>query len=336
VLGARAIAYAVIRRLRRLGVLVEPTLVVGAGAVGASLALALQEHAEYGLVPVGFLDSCASAALPLPVLGDVGALPRVVEQYDIRRVIIAFGPTQSAELIAGLRDCVDRRILMYVLPRLFELGSGPEGRRSDEIWGLPLVLVQRPIHNVKVWRIKRVFDICVATVSLVLLSPLLLALAVAVRLSSAGPVIFRQVRVGQHGRPFELLKFRSMRVNDDSDTTWTVNGDTRRTKVGVFLRRTSLDELPQLFNVLRGDMSLVGPRPERPHFVQEFGQTVPHYGARHRVPVGLTGWAQVHGLRGDSSIAERTRFDNQYIECWSPWKDLVILARTITAASRGS
>jgi lipopolysaccharide/colanic/teichoic acid biosynthesis glycosyltransferase len=156
-----------------------------------------------------------------------------------------------------------------------------------------------------------------------------------VRRSSPGPVFFRQSRIGKDERQFELLKFRTMRVNDDSDTTWSVADDARVTQIGRFLRRTYLDELPQLLNVLRGEMSLVGPRPERPHFAQRFAQEVPRYDDRHRVPGGITGWAQVHGLRGDTPIPDRARFDNHYIENWSLWRDVVILARTIASVLLG-
>jgi lipopolysaccharide/colanic/teichoic acid biosynthesis glycosyltransferase len=168
-------------------------------------------------------------------------------------------------------------------------------------------------------------------VLLAVIAPLYAALALAVKLSSPGPVYFRQRRIAKNGREVEILKFRSMRLNNDSDTQWSVDDDQRVTAIGHILRKTSLDELPQLWNVLRGDMSLVGPRPERPHFVQKFEQEIPQYGDRHRVPVGLTGLAQVNGLRGDTSIDERAWFDNQYIENWSMGGDLVILARTAGA-----
>jgi lipopolysaccharide/colanic/teichoic acid biosynthesis glycosyltransferase len=168
-----------------------------------------------------------------------------------------------------------------------------------------------------------------------LAAPLLAAAALAVAVSSKGPILFRQRRIGQHGRPFDLLKLRSMTINNDSDTTWNVALDVRVTRVGRILRRTSLDELPQLINVLKGDMSLVGPRPERPFYVLQFEETIPRYRDRHRAPVGLTGWAQIHGLRGDSSIDDRVRFDNNYIEHWSIWRDLSILARTLSAMLRG-
>jgi lipopolysaccharide/colanic/teichoic acid biosynthesis glycosyltransferase len=177
----------------------------------------------------------------------------------------------------------------------------------------------------------------VAAVGIVVLAPVLAACALAVRWELGADVLFRQERVGLDGQRFELLKFRSLRPEtaNESSTRWSIASDHRVGPVGRFLRRTSLDELPQLWNVLRGEMSLVGPRPERPHFVAAFEATYPQYPARHRVPSGLTGWAQVHGLRGDTSIADRARFDNFYIENWSLWLDLKILLRTFTSVLGG-
>jgi exopolysaccharide biosynthesis polyprenyl glycosylphosphotransferase len=181
---------------------------------------------------------------------------------------------------------------------------------------------------------KRAFDSAIAAFMLLVVAPIYGMLALAVKLTSPGPVYFRQRRIGKNGREVEILKFRSMRVNSESDTQWSVNTDDRVTKIGAIMRKTSLDELPQLWNVLRGDMSLVGPRPERPFFVEQFEQQVPRYADRHRVPVGLTGLAQVSGLRGDTSIEDRAWFDNHYIENWSVGGDLVILARTAGAVIR--
>ena len=166
-----------------------------------------------------------------------------------------------------------------------------------------------------------------------ILSPVLLLIALGIKLTSPGPIFFRQRRVGQRGVPFDVLKFRTMLVNDDDDTTWCVTADRRVTRLGRVLRATSVDELPQLLNVVRGDMSLVGPRPERPFFVEAFSKEIPRYGDRHRVPVGMTGLAQVNGLRGDTSIEERLVFDNLYIENWSLWSDIVILLRTVRSCS---
>jgi lipopolysaccharide/colanic/teichoic acid biosynthesis glycosyltransferase len=176
----------------------------------------------------------------------------------------------------------------------------------------------------------------IASVVLVLLAPVFAAAAVAVKVSSPGPVLFRQERVGRRGRVFDILKFRTMVCDGDAETAWFVSGDERVTRVGRVLRKLSLDELPQLINVLRGEMSLVGPRPERPHYVDRFSASIPSYEARHRVAVGITGWAQIHGRdRSMDAIPERARFDNDYIENWSVWQDLLILVRTVPHVFRG-
>lgn len=178
--------------------------------------------------------------------------------------------------------------------------------------------------------LKRAFDIVVSALGLTALSPLLLFIAAGVKLSSPGPVLFRQIRVGYNRREFQMLKFRSMRVNDDQDTAWSMAQDSRRTRFGSLIRKTSLDELPQLINVLRGDMSLVGPRPELPHFVEQFKEEIPFYMVKHQVKPGITGWAQVNGYRGDTSIAKRIELDLWYIDNWSPWLDLRILFMTVS------
>jgi lipopolysaccharide/colanic/teichoic acid biosynthesis glycosyltransferase len=200
---------------------------------------------------------------------------------------------------------------------------------------MPLVRLRRAPFRTGAWTAKRVNDIAISALVLVLLAPVLLMCAVLSRWET-GSVLFRQTRIGLAGEPFTLLKFCSLRpaVESEALTNWNIGEDARVGRFGRFLRRTSLDELPQLWNVLRGDMSLVGPRPERPYFVDEFTRQFPWYMARHRVPVGLTGWAQVHGLRGDTSIADRSRFDNFYIENWSMWGDIKILIRTATQVLR--
>jgi lipopolysaccharide/colanic/teichoic acid biosynthesis glycosyltransferase len=187
------------------------------------------------------------------------------------------------------------------------------------------------------WRAKRATDVVVAIIALGVFGPFILLLALAVRVNSSGPVLLRQQRIGLDGITFELLKFRSMRVLADGDTLWSVApGDPRITTLGRLMRRSALDELPQLINVLKGEMSLVGPRPERPHFAAQFEDSVPGYAVRHQVRGGLTGWAQIHGWRGDTSIIERTRFDLDYIEHWSLRRDISILARTIPSMARAA
>lgn len=333
-LAGRACTYAGIRRARSRGALGQRVLIIGTGQVAERLARVLQEHADYGLRPVGFLDDRPLGSLDLPVLGGMDQLDEVLRDHRIDRVVIAYGGYRSPDLVRVIRRCESTSVEMYVIPRLFELGLEGVPRDVEMVWGFPLVRLRRATLRSRHRRVKRVFDSSIAAAILVVTAPLFGALALGVKLSSPGPVFFRQRRVGKYGREVEVLKFRSMRENGESDTQWTVNGDARVTKIGRFMRKTSLDELPQLWNVLCGGMSLVGPRPERPYFVERFSQEVPGYSDRHRVPVGLTGLAQVHGLRGDTSIEDRAWLDNHYIEHWSPVGDLAILARTAGAIVR--
>jgi exopolysaccharide biosynthesis polyprenyl glycosylphosphotransferase len=329
VLLGRACSYAVIRTVRARGRVAEPTLIVGAGSVGAKLAAILAEHREYGMAPIGFLDSFDGVGLSMPILGDTHDLVTVAERNQVRRVIVAFGAMKEEAMVQVLRDCDRLPVEVYVVPRFFELGVTPAASFAEDVWGIPLIRLRRSALRARSRVIKRLFDVVTAGLLLVLSAPLMLVCAIAVRCSSPGSILFRQKRIGREGQIFEVLKFRTMLENDDSDTTWSVVDDHRQTRVGALLRRTSLDELPQLINVLQGTMSLIGPRPERAHFVSRFGMEVPRYDDRHRVLGGLTGWAQIHGLRGDTPISDRAWFDNQYIEHWSLWRDIVILARTV-------
>jgi exopolysaccharide biosynthesis polyprenyl glycosylphosphotransferase len=329
ILVGRAGSYEVTRTMRARGHVAEPTLIVGAGAVGAKLAAILAEHREYGMVPIGFLDSFDGVGLSMPILGDMHDLVPVVERNQVRRIIVAFGAMNEEAMVRVLRDCEQIPVEVYVVPRLFELAVTPASSFTEDVWGISLIRLRGSALRARSRMVKRLFDVVAAGALLVLSAPLMLACAVAVRRSSPGSILFRQKRVGRNGQIFELLKFRTMLENDDSETTWSVENDHRQTRVGAILRRTSLDELPQLFNVLQGTMSLIGPRPERAHFASRFGMEVPHYDDRHRVLGGLTGWAQVHGLKGDTPITDRARFDNHYIEHWSLWRDVVIFARTV-------
>jgi exopolysaccharide biosynthesis polyprenyl glycosylphosphotransferase len=337
---SRALAYAGLRAMRRRGRGAEATLIVGTGPIADLVGRACREHPEFGLHPVGVIDAsdpdeAREGRVDLPLLGSPADLPRVIRERDVRRVIVAFGAAREDELIAILRAASELPVAVYCVPRFFELRVPRERARSDDIWGVPLIRLSGAGPRTLERLLKRAVDLVVSAVALLLAAPVLAVAACAIRLSSPGPILFRQERVGEGGRIFGLLKFRSMLVNDDSDVAWSVVHDDRVTRVGRFLRKTSLDELPQLLNILKGEMSLVGPRPERPHFVQQFSASVPHYSDRLRAPAGLTGWAQVHGLRGDTSIAERVRFDNAYIENWSLWLDLVIIARTLREALMG-
>ncbi|NYD24442.1 sugar transferase [Kineococcus aurantiacus] len=333
VLVLRRLAYTVVKTARQMGLVRHAALVLGAGNVGERLVADLQAHREYGVDPVGFVDSLPRRdpeLLPAPLLGGYAELAELIEDFAVRVVVVAFGNRREADLVDILRTCDRLDCEIFVVPRLFEVHTTT--RDTDQVWGLPLVRVRRAPFRTFSWQIKRAVDVALSGAALLALSPVMLACALAVRFEGGPGIIFRQVRVGLDGSPFEVLKFRSLKPVDDTEsaTNWNIKHDDRLGPVGRFLRKSSLDELPQLWNILRGDMSLVGPRPERPHFVDEFTARVPRYMARHRVPAGLTGWAQVHGLRGDTSIEDRASFDNYYIENWSLWGDLKIMARTIS------
>ncbi len=334
----RGLGYAAIRRIRSRGLVAHRTLIIGAGRVGHQVADILRDHPEYGLHPVGFLD--ANPRIPanpsqLPVMGGPEALTEVLGRGDVHNVVVAFSSMRESEMVGLIRTCDRFRCELFVVPRLFELHH--VGDDMDNAWGLPLVRLRRSTYRSRAWRLKRLFDIFFAATALLVLAPLMGLLALAVRWDGGPGVLFRQERVGVDGRTFEVLKFRSMRpAPGEAATMWNIANDPRVSTVGRILRKSSLDELPQLLNILRGDMSIVGPRPERPHFVDEFRKAYPSYEARHRVPSGLTGWAQVHGLRGDTSIADRARFDNYYIENWSLWLDVKIILRTVGSVLRGA
>ncbi|GAA2234657.1 MULTISPECIES: sugar transferase [Kitasatospora] len=328
--GGRALVYRQLRRAR--GRRPSPTLVLGAGQLGQRVAAVLIEHREYGLRPVGFLDADPVLLGPdakLPVLGGREVLEREIRRHRIHHVVATEGAADEAETAAALREAARLGCHIWLVPALREYGS-VTGSDRDQLWGFPCLKLGRPALRRRGWPVKRGLDILAAGLSLIALSPVLAACALAVRFDTGPGVLFRQQRTGLDGKSFTLLKFRTLRPSSEheSATRWNISQDHRMGTVGRLLRRTSLDELPQLWNVLRGDMSLVGPRPERPYFVMRFGQAYPEYADRHRVPVGLTGLAQVNGLRGDTSIEDRARYDNRYIEGWSLWLDTKILLRT--------
>ncbi|MEU9044009.1 MULTISPECIES: exopolysaccharide biosynthesis polyprenyl glycosylphosphotransferase [unclassified Kitasatospora] len=329
----RAVLYRLVRRIRRSRP--SPALVLGAGGLGRRIAAALGEHGEYGMRPVGFLDAdppLLAGDTDLPVLGGREVLEREVRRHRIQHVIATVGAGDEAETAAALREATRLGCQVWLVPALREFGSLPTApiAGSDHLWGFPCLRVGRPAMRRPGWAGKRALDITAAAFGLLLLAPVLALCALAVRFDTGPGVLFRQQRTGLDGRVFTVLKFRTLRPSNEheSATRWNISQDHRMGAVGRLLRKSSLDELPQLWNVLRGDMSLVGPRPERPYFVMRFGQAYPEYADRHRVPVGLTGLAQVNGLRGDTSIEDRARFDNRYIECWSLWQDVKILCRT--------
>ena len=335
--ASRLCSYVVVRRMRASRRVAHPTLIVGAGPSGCEIARNLIEHPEYGLLPVGFLESphhVIDEALPLQLLGQDGDLPSLLRNSQVRAVVLAHGHMAEPDLVDLIRTSHRARCEVFVVPRLVETHNLCHGMES--VWATPLVRLRGAARNRIDWPVKRGSDIVLGLLALILTAPVMALCALAVYAEGGRGVIFRQERVGCDGRRFMLMKFRTLRPLDEaeSQTHWNIAHDARLGPVGRFLRKSSLDELPQLFNILRGEMSLVGPRPERPHFVEEFQARYPSYKARERVPCGLTGWAQIHGLRGDTSIAERARFDNFYIENWSLWLDLKIMLRTTLALIR--
>lgn len=336
-IASRAAGYAWVRYCRARGWVAHRTIVLGAGVVGGQIAGHLLHDRRYGLRPVGFLDHdplLLPAERSVPVLGGLHELAATIATHRVRTVIVAFPNVKASDMVEVLRTCDRLHCEIFAIPRLFELSHF--GREIDAVWGVPLMRLHRAAYRSTSWHLKRLFDLVLSSVTLLLVSPLLAVIAAAVRAEVGSGVLFRQLRVGLDGRPFTLLKFRTVRTGPELSgaEAWTVRAADLG-PVGRFLRATSLDELPQLWNVLRGEMSLVGPRPERPQFVQQFANSYPHYMARHRVRAGMTGWAQVHGLRGDTSIADRVRFDNSYIESWSLWSDVKILLRTVAQVVGG-
>jgi exopolysaccharide biosynthesis polyprenyl glycosylphosphotransferase len=338
------------RRARIAGVIGKPVLIVGAGIVGSQVARRLDSHPEYGLFPVGFLDDDPRSVAEVggrnvPVLGSVDDLDRVVTHAHVRNVVVAFSSVADERLARLIQRSQELGIEVSVVPRMFDTINNRIA--YDPVGGLPLLSFSAVDPKGVQFAVKHAFDRLLAGMLLIVLSPLLLLIALGVKLSSPGSILYRQRRVGRDGKFFDLYKFRSMRpmpaseqVNGHDALDTLLGGDTapggvegpdRRTAVGRLLRRASLDELPQLLNVLRGEMSIIGPRPERPEFVDLFMQDVIRYGDRHRVKSGITGWAQVHGLRGQTSLAERIELDNYYIAHWSLGLDMKVLLLTVLA-----
>ena len=329
---------------RRRRIVESPTLVVGTDASALDLALRLTRHPEYGLRMVGFLAdgrSTMSDDVP-PVVGGLADLERVAAEHGVQTVLIAYPEASYHEMVAFIGRCDKLGLQTSVVPRFSTVVN--RQTRFEYLGAVPLLNLRAINPDCLAFSIKHLVDRVVAALLLVLLSPLLVALALGVRLSSRGPIFFRQPRTGRDGQVFDLLKFRSMRIDADARPVVLgpgmapggVEGVDRRTRIGRLLRRTSLDELPQLLNVVRGEMSLVGPRPERPEFAELFQRDIERYADRHRVRAGITGWSQVHGLRGQTPLVDRVEFDNFYIEHWSLSLDLKIMLLTIPALLRGS
>jgi len=309
----------------------DRVLVVGTGEVGQMLLQKILQNRRLGYHVIGVIDSGKGdrhqKLLGLPILGTLVDIPWVIEQHQVDEVIIGLPESSHQELVGIISLCEREKVGIRVFPDVFQIMASEIG--IGDLGGLPL-LTMRDVA-LQGWKLtfKRSMDMVVSAIGLVLMSPFLLLTALLVKLDSPGPVFYIQERMGLDAIPFKMIKFRSMRTDAESDGPgWTRQDDPRRTKLGSLMRRFNIDELPQLINVLIGDMSLVGPRPERPVYVEQFRQSIPRYMDRHREKAGITGWAQVNGLRGDTSIIERTKYDLWYIENWSLALDFKILIRT--------
>jgi len=317
-------------RAQARGIGDDRVLVIGTGEVGQMLYHKVMQNRQLGYEVVGLVDareSRTSHSTGMPILGNVVDLPWIIEQYHVDEVIIGLPESSHQELVGIVSLCEREKVGIRAFPDVFQIMASEVS--IGDLGGLPLLTIRDVA--LRGWRLtlKRGMDMVVSAIMLVVMSPFMLLAALLVKLDSPGPVFYIQERMGLDARPFKMIKFRSMR--EDAETAgpgWTTQDDPRRTKLGAIMRRFNIDELPQLINVLIGDMSLVGPRPERPVYVEQFRQSIPRYMDRHREKAGLTGWAQVNGLRGDTSVLERTKYDLWYIENWSLALDIKIMIRT--------
>ncbi|GAB4102267.1 exopolysaccharide biosynthesis polyprenyl glycosylphosphotransferase [Micromonospora taraxaci] len=326
-------AFTVLSRKRRWAE--HNAIIVGGGPIGVELARLLRRYPQYGLRFVGCVDAPSRQDNGvLQLSGTLTDLEHLVRLSECEVLIIADPDCHELTLMETLLQPRSSRCDLWAVPRLW--GSRSHSGYPDHIGAFPIVKIGDITLSGPRWAIKRASDILFAAIALILLSPVLLLCTIATFIDGGRGIFFYQERIGRYGKPFKVIKFRSMRpVNEqESQTNWSIANDRRVGPIGRFMRRTSLDELPQLWNILRGDMSVVGPRPERPYFVEKFSAEYPNYASRHRVPVGLTGLAQVSGLRGDTPISDRARFDNYYIENWSLWLDVKVVLRTVSEVFR--
>ena len=320
--------------LQQRGIGVHRVLIVGSGEMGIDCFKRLDR--EKVLLGYSILGLCGDEKPPLKegdpdiqVLGGLDDIERIVHEKEVTDIFMALPPSNQKRALILLRKMEGLGVQMNIVPNIYSIITS--SIRVTDVAGMPVVnLGPLPIHG---WGgfIKSAFDKLAALLGILLLSPLYILVALAIKFDSKGPIFYCQQRVGLDGKPFTIYKFRSMRVDAEVETgpVWATMDDPRKTRLGEFIRKYSIDELPQLWNVLKGDMSLVGPRPERPFFVQKFEKEIPQYMDRHVIKTGITGWAQVNGLRGQCPIEERTRYDIWYIENWSLWLDILILARTV-------
>ncbi len=327
----RLIYHAMQWRVQAHGVGRDKVLIVGTGDTGKLVLEKIKGSPHLGYEVIGFVhkngETEPDSVLGVPVLGNAEDLSYLIDERQIDEVIIALPEASDEEMLGLISKCSKASLSIKVFPDVFQIIATQV--TIDDLGGLPLLSVRDVRQHG--WRltVKRLMDVTVSAIGLVFVSPLLFITAILIKLESPGPAFYVQERMGLDARPFKMIKLRSMRQDAEaSGPGWTVENDPRRTTLGKFIRKTNVDELPQLINILLGDMSLVGPRPERPVYVDQFRRTIPRYMERHKEKAGRTGWAQVNGLRGDTSISDRTKYDLWYIENWSLLLDVKILIRT--------
>jgi len=328
----------ILKSFRIKGFNLRRILIVGGGELAHKSARKFLDHPEFGLNVIGFVTSKKQTVdhnLSMPVLGEYGQLRQIIDQKSPDIVYFAL-PAQEERLVRLLIEQIDNE------PVDIKVALDMDGffllkNSISEIDGIPIITLResRLIGFQDI--LKQIFDFIFAFLIVILAAPFFAAVAILIKISSPGPVFYFQERVSLNGVKFKLIKFRTMQVNAEEHTgpVWTADNDPRRTKIGVWLRKTGLDELPQFFNVLKGDMSVVGPRPERPEFIAEFRELHPHYMFRHAVKTGITGLAQIYGFRGNTSLQKRLEYDLEYLNKWSLWLDIKIILRTVLEVFKG-
>ena len=319
--------------LRRSGKNLKHIILVGYSRAAEEYIDRIKQNPQWGYQVQGILDDTEEIGKTykgVPILGKNEKLPEILEKNNLDEIAITLGLSEYYKLERVVSQCEKSGVHTKFIPDYNNVI--PTKPYTEDLLGLPVINIRQvPLTNTFNNFIKRIVDLVGATTAIILFSPIMIVTAGLIKLTSPGPLIFKQERVGRHNKTFYMYKFRSMEVQKEQEEqkAWTVKNDPRVTGVGKFIRKTSIDELPQLFNVLKGEMSLVGPRPERPQFVEKFREEIPRYMIKHQVRPGMTGWAQINGYRGDTSIRKRIEYDLYYIENWTIGLDIKILILTI-------
>ncbi len=323
----------ILRTIRKKGHNLKHILLVGYSRASEAYIDRIFSNPQWGYYVHGILDDnmeIGTSYKKVPVIGKLNQLEEYLTKMSLDEIAITLSINEYENLENVVKACEKSGVHTKFIPDYYKfISSKPY---TEDLYGLPVINIRNvPLSNTLNWLSKRIVDIICSLIGLTICAIPMLIIALIIKLSSKGPIIFSQVRVGRHNKTFKMYKFRSMRLQTEEDEAkaWTINNDPRVTRVGKFIRRTSIDELPQLINILKGDMSLVGPRPERPQFVEQFKEEIPRYMIKHQVPPGLTGWAQINGFRGDTSITKRIEHDLYYIENWTLGFDIKIMFLTI-------